>query len=447
MVLKEFADQVIKRALKLVDDIELCIHTGKSIEYEVNNEKISPSLGLGQASVGIRVLKNNMLGASAITRLDVEEAMLAVSKALTNLKPTVLTGFSAINDCRQIRNYDKNVLNIFNNPEKLRNVAESMQDNLYSVAKDVESFAAGVSASYSERCIATSQGAIVSQKSSFNAFADINSIDYDYIISYSLPDNFSKVKCLARNVYEHLPKKFITPNGLNVRGKSVDVIFDPECFSAILRTLLSEKVYGSSKLAGLTKFRPGQKIANEIFTLIDTGVEDELLSSTPTDDEGTCSHENVVIQDGIFKMFLYDKASALKDNAESTGNGMRRAILAEDSIEAPVRETLRGLKIKPGEVRLNEMINDTKKGVYIKSLMGLHGANKARASFVAGVHCGKSIVNGNMEHVLQPGAWNIGANLFNLKNEKGMLQTIELSKETLNTGSAILPWVKVKLKF
>jgi len=447
MELKKFTKELIEKTKDLVDDIELCISTGKSLEYEIKNKKIIVSLSLDNSSIGIRVLKEGKLGSSAITSLDVDEGLIAVKKALTNTKPTVLKQFSKIKNPPEIGNFDQAILDLFDNPVILRDIAEEMQKRIYDKANELESFEGAVVISYNERLIATKNGLSFSKETSFNAFAEINSIDFDFVINYSKPEDFEDVKNLGVKVYDNLLKDSVTPAELDVKDKELEVVLDPRCFESILRTLLGEKVYGSAKEHGLTELEIGDLVASKILTIIDTGIKEELLSSSPTDDEGNSSKENILIENGVLNTFLYDAVSALKANKKPTGNGIRRPILAEDCAEAPIRESLRGLYVKPGNVSFKEMISNINKGIYVKTLMGLHGADKSRASFVAGIHIGKSIEQGKFVRLLAPGAWNLSGNLFDLDGKKGILKDIELTKETLNTGSAILPWLKVKFFF
>ncbi len=445
MEIKEFAKKLIEESGDLVDDIELSISTGKSLEYELKNEDIAPNLSLDQASIGIRVLKDGALGSSAITRLDLDEAMIAIDKALNNMKPTLLKSFSYFEDIPEIENFDPEILKMFDKPNELRQIAEKMQKRLYDNADKLESFEGSVGIMYGERQIATKHGSAYSQETVFSAFAEINSADFDFVQGSFRPKDFEKVSDLALKLYNELPDKFVTPAELGIDKEKMEVILDPLCLESILRTLLGEKIYGSSKLNNLTELEPGQQVADKSLTLIDTGINDKLSTSSPTDDEGYASRENVIIGDGKFKQFIYDALTALKAGTKSTGNGLRRPILVEDSNEAPVRESLRGLYVKAGNKSYNELLASIDKGIYVKSLLGLHGADKSRASFVAGVHIGRSIENGKLARLLAPGVWNLGANLFDLDGRKGMLNEIEISREQFNTGSAILPWVKFRL--
>lgn len=443
---KQFAEELIKKVTGLADDIELCIGTGKSLKYSVKNEDIEPSLSLDKSSVGIRVLKNGEIGYGAITRLNVDEAMMAVKKALGDTRPTILKKFAEIKNLPQVNNYDPEVLKLFDNPSFLRGIAEEMRDRLYNEANDVGSFLGGVSIVYSERLVATTNGMAFSQGTAFSAFAVLNSIDFDSRVSFDKPADFEEIKNLAVEVYRNLPKEMVTPVELGVAGKEVEVIIDPECLEEILSNVFTEKVYASSKMIGLSELSEGDIVADKKLTIIDTGIKQGLLSSSSTDDEGTASQENMIIENGVFKTFLYDVISALKAGKKPTGSGMRRPLLAEDDIEAPVRDSLRAFYIPPGEKPLAEMISGIKKGAYIKAMLGLHTADKIRAAFAVGVYSGKSIEDGKYKRILTPGTWNVSANIFDLDGKPGMLRDIELSRETFNTGSAILPWMKVKLR-
>lgn len=448
MELKEFAKEMVEKSRKLADDIEIFIISSKSLEYEMQGKELVPSLMLDQSVIGIRVLKDGMMGSSSITRLDLEEGMLAVKKALCDMRYTDLKKFAKIKSPPELDTFDNKIYRLFDRPYILRDLAEQIQHRLYDEPRaKITNFEGKVAAYYSERLIATKRGMSFSKHTQFYVSAEINSVDVQFYVSTLFPKDVEPLKSIAVEAYRQLPKAFVTPAQLDVKGKEVDIVIDPVCFEAIIRTLLGEKFYGSSKMQGLSGFNVGDRVADKRLTVIDSGNRPQMIFTSPTDDEGTISQDNVMIKKGVMKSVLYDLTSARKAGKRPTGNGLRTQLQAESLSEAPVKEGLRNIEIMPGTKPLAKMLQGIKLGVYVKGLLGLHCADKTRASFAAGIFAGKTIEKGKYARLLKPGSWNLSGHLFDMDGRKGMLRKIELSKEAMNTGSAIIPWAKVRLSF
>lgn len=67
----------------------------------------------------------------------------------------------------------------------------------------------------------------------------------------------------------------------------------------------------------------GQSIASSMVTVIDDGTLAHGLGSSPFDGEGLPTQENVLVQDGVLKQFVYNAYWARKAGTKSTGNAVR----------------------------------------------------------------------------------------------------------------------------
>jgi PmbA protein len=152
------------------------------------------------------------------------------------------------------------------------------------------------------------------------------------------------------------------------------------------------------------------------------------------------SRRTPVIEQGILKTYLYDRASGAREGRDSTGNGIRRPVLIEEEHEAPVRCGLRNLIIEPGSTPLAELIKGVKQGLLVKYLLGIHTANRTTGDFSNTIYAGQLIEDGEVTAVVKPGRWGLKGNFLEV------LKSIEsLSWERFNTGSALLPWVRTRL--
>jgi len=142
----------------------------------------------------------------------------------------------------------------------------------------------------------------------------------------------------------------------------------------------------------------------------------------------------------VFESFLYDAETAILDKTQSTGSGMRRPVLAEDTFEAPVRPSLRALVIEPGKTKLADMMKGIKKGLLLKFLLGIHTADKVSGAFSNTAYMSYVIENGKLTATTEPGTWAVKGNALEL-----LSNISAISQERLMTGSALLPWIKTKL--
>ncbi len=107
-----------------------------------------------------------------------------------------------------------------------------------------------------------------------------------------------------------------------------------------------------------------KKVASDLVTLIDDSSWPNARGTTGFDDEGTIGRRNVLIDKGIVVGFMHDLISAKKLSMEPTGNGRR-----ESYLHYPIpRMTNTFLDNGPADPK--DIIADTAKGVYVKSLSG-----------------------------------------------------------------------------
>ncbi len=144
----------------------------------------------------------------------------------------------------------------------------------------------------------------------------------------------------------------------------------------------------------------GKKVASELVTVIDDATISGYNGSFTVDDEGVPAQRKVLIKDGILEGYMYDRLRAMKDGVSSTGNG-RRQSYAHIPI---VRMT--NTFIAPGKDEGEDIIRDTKKGVYVVK-MGGGEVNTVTGDFVFEIMEGYLIENGEITYPIR-GATLIG---------------------------------------
>ncbi|MBL7996200.1 TldD/PmbA family protein [bacterium] len=152
---------------------------------------------------------------------------------------------------------------------------------------------------------------------------------------------------------------------------------------------------GSSVYTG----KIGQKIASEYVTIIDDGTIPNGRGSSNTDDEGTITQKNILIENGILQNYLYDKYNAHLMKAAPTGNGRR-----ENFTQLPMPR-MTNTYITRGNDDPEDLIHSVKCGLYVQTLGGGQ-VDIASGNFVFEVQEGYWIENGKITYPV------LGANLI-----------------------------------
>ena len=107
-----------------------------------------------------------------------------------------------------------------------------------------------------------------------------------------------------------------------------------------------------------------KKIANEAVTAIDEGITKGAFGTISMDDEGMVPEKTVLIEKGILKKFMSDRAGELRTGHKRTGSGRRQS-----HSFAPASR-MRNTYIAPGNYKPNELIQTIDHGLYCKSMGG-----------------------------------------------------------------------------
>jgi TldD protein len=153
---------------------------------------------------------------------------------------------------------------------------------------------------------------------------------------------------------------------------------------------------------GLSVFsnRLGEKVASPVITVIDDATLPGRRGSFYYDDEGIPAQKTVLVENGVLKGYMYDRLSALKAKASSTGNGRR-----ESYQHVPIPR-MTNTFIAPGKISPEEIISSTPKGLFVKK-MGGGQVDTVSGDFVFEVNEGYLIEKGKMTRPIR-GATLIG---------------------------------------
>ncbi len=442
MQLEKFAKQAVRLAARLrLDDIEILLTHSRTLSAKIENKDVNLELKQDIFNAGVRVIRKGRLGYVPMTEPSLDLLKTGIKAALERAGAAPFESFAVIKPGPQkVKTHDPKVARMLERPLTVKNLAQDIISQTFKV-KGVENIEGAINLSIEDRLVATmhSPAPALAQRTMFSAFVDVNSRDFDFAASRSLPD-LKKVARLGRNLARSLPGKSTTPEKEKVKGKKVLVIIHPVMLETMLRKLIVEHIYASTVQDRMSRYTVGDRVAARTVTLWDDGTAPYSESTFPTDDEGTPTRRTKVIENGTLLTLLYDRASAVKDGVESTGNGRRRPVLIEDEHEAPVRCTASDLFLAPGKTQLSRMVKDIKHGVLVKYLLGFHTANKTTGDFTNALYVGRIIRNGRLAALPEPGRWALKGNALDCLKD-----ITAISRETFDTGSGVLPWVQVEL--
>ncbi|MEP7029269.1 MAG: TldD/PmbA family protein, partial [Candidatus Eisenbacteria bacterium] len=160
----------------------------------------------------------------------------------------------------------------------------------------------------------------------------------------------------------------------SVPAQQVPVIMHPDVAGNWLQNMFAafsgEQAF--KKTSFLTE-KLGQKIASDLVTLVDDGVLPAGVSTAPFDGEGRPARKNVLIDQGLLKMFVYNAYWAKKAGAQSTGNATR-------SYQGAPGIGPKNLYLANGKSSLEEILKSVDRGFYMVD-QGAFGFNPTSGSY------------------------------------------------------------------
>jgi PmbA protein len=176
------------------------------------------------------------------------------------------------------------------------------------------------------------------------------------------------------------------------RSTHCTVVFDPRVVSTLL-SAISAALSGEAVVKGRSFFagRVGESVATPGVTLVDDPTDPRAFGAATHDGEGLACRRNVLISDGVLRMFVYDTVSAMRAGTLSTGSAVRGGFAGTPSAGC------RALVLTPGDKSAEEILAAVGDGFYVQSISGVHsGVNPVSGDFSVGAE-GLLLVGGSLE--------------------------------------------------
>jgi PmbA protein len=203
--------------------------------------------------------------------------------------------------------------------------------------------------------------------------------------------------------------------------QELPVIFDKDTARSILG-LFAGCVLGGPiwRKSSYLVDRVGTRVASDLVDIVDDPLLPRAPGSRAFDGEGLLSRRNVVVEAGVLKTYLIDTYSARKLGLTSTGSASR-------SPSGGIFASTSNLILKANTQSRDELIADTKHGLYVTGMMGF-GFNAVTGDFSRGAS-GFLIQDGELSHPVSE--VTISLNLDQL------LQRIDAVADDLDQRTAI----------
>jgi PmbA protein len=170
------------------------------------------------------------------------------------------------------------------------------------------------------------------------------------------------------------------------------IVFRNQVFASILLTMLRGPISADWVQKGKSPFagKIGEEVASEVITILDDGLMPQGWGTRPLDDEGHPTQRTIIIQEGILRGYLHSSYTALREGVDSTGNALRRRYWM------PLEPSPTNLLLKPGDAALEEMIQETRRGLYVEETIGEWLSNPVSGLLNATVTHGCLIEDGEL---------------------------------------------------
>jgi PmbA protein len=223
-----------------------------------------------------------------------------------------------------------------------------------------------------------------------------------------------------------------------ISSDKMSVIIRNQVFANIFGVILSGPINADWVQKGRSPLsnKLGTQIASENINIVDDGIMHGGWRTKPFDDEGHPTQRTSVIENGILKNYLYDTYTALKDKIESTGNAQRPYYWINP------QPSPNNLILELGEASPEEMIGETKRGIYIEETIGEWLSNPVSGNLNATVTHGYLVesgeltepikgvvISGNFYELLKTGIEVVGNDLRN--SMQNYSPTVKLTQMTI----------------
>jgi PmbA protein len=380
-----------------VDDYEIYACADEGLEVEAKNQKVEFFSRAQEEGVAVRVTKNSQVGMSSMSSITLDATDQLIKDAIAAMES------SASMDGVIIPRPNEGVATLTERPGQT--LSEIPDREKIAFAKKVEkatldSHPLVVRArqpryrEVTRRAIAMNSRGVLEQAQRSLVFCEVQAVAEKEGSSESAAEMGHHIR------FEDLDGEELGRRA-GLRAASIlganaiptgryPVYLEPRAAAALLRVLIpsffADNVQrNKSRLRG----KLGEEIFSSHLTIMDHGLLQSGAGSFLFDGEGVARQRTTLVNGGQIKGWLYDGASAMRDETASTGNAERRSI--HDSPHIAITNCY----INEGPKSAQDLISWCDGGLWVSDLMGVHTANIVTGDFSLGA-VGYKIEGGSM---------------------------------------------------
>ena len=370
--LTDLARKTVDLVMRLgLSDCDVIVSDSRFVSAEIEKGSMKQSSAIADPGVGVRVFAKGCSGYSYCTGFDPvvvnKTARAAVAQARAGTEDPDFKGLPEREKIRRVDGlYDPRVARL--GPDDVVEAAITLAE-IAGNDKSITSVNASVEVGIGHVVLANSNGIVASQRmTGFEIGAEAVSKSGDEMFS-GIDGGWSRKfeprmsEAVGKNAREHAIKGL---KSTKVETGDYPVILDPLAAGFVLGAAIGGGVNAESvqrKRSYLTD-KLGSTIGSERFTVTDDPGIKWASGSYSFDGEGVPGRRKKIVDKGVLKQFIHDSYTAGKEGRKSTGNSSRGGSVW--TFRRLPSISVSNLVISPGDSSVDEMLAETKDGVYLR---------------------------------------------------------------------------------
>mgnify|MGYP003334013591 FL=1 len=383
--LQAIADRIVAQA-KPGEQIEAYVGRGGETSVRVYEGELEHFVSAQSAGVGIRVIKDGRTGVAYAGTLDEAAISEVLADARDNVQfgnPDEFAGLATPDGVDPVpQKFWDDALANFPTDQKVA-LTKDLEQRALAADSRVRTESANYDDGWDESAFATTTGIRISGRSNGCYVSVVTLADdgdetqtgFGFSVGDS-PNDFNLDKA-AREAADRATRLL---GATKPSSKRTTIVLDPYVTSQFV-SILSSAFSGENVSKGRSIFaeRLGEQVAVPSFTLVDDPTNKLAYTSTDIDGEGLAARRNVLIEDGVLKMFVHSSYSARRMKTRSTGNATRGGFASSPGVGCLA------MQVTPGSKSQADLIAGIDDGVLIQEVSGLHsGVNPISGDFSTG---------------------------------------------------------------
>jgi PmbA protein len=369
------AENIVKKALKSgADEAEVYLVADRDFELDVRNGDVETIKQATSKGLGLTVFKDNKLGFSYTSDFSDESLAEFIKKTVQLSMVADPKPWNGLPDFQKGKLPD---LDLYD-----PSISEIAHEKKIEIAKEAETIALaydkritksrGGSFGDSERetVIVNSKGISYSSKRTgvyFGVSVVAGEGDEMQSGGWGCSKRHFKDLDTIEEVAKKAGQRAVEKLGAKpVETQQVPVVIDryaaPAFWYGVLFAMNGDSVY--KKTTFLTEYLD-KPVASELITLVDDPTVPRHYSSVPFDGEGNLTRQNVLIGEGVLKMFIYDTITARKAGVKVN------TIARRYGYRSPASAGFLNIIVQNGIVPREKIISEIKNGYYVTGLRGI----------------------------------------------------------------------------